>query len=247
MHQEKIIWIVGATGGIGRELTRRLASGGHRLVLSARSEAALLELAAEFQATAVPFDATDFDATVEAARKASAEGLHAVVHLPGSILLRPEHLTSENDFDEVISQNLKSAFSVVRAATKIMYKDGGRIVLVSTAAATTGMKNHGAIAAAKAGVEGLVRSAAASYAARGICVNAVAPGMVETPLSESILSNAQSRAVSEALHPLGRIGQPSDVAAAIEWLAVGHADWVTGAVIPVDGGLANVRSVNPTS
>ena len=187
MHQEKIIWIVGATGGIGRELTRRLASGGHRLVLSARSEAPLLALADAHHATAIPFDATDFNATMDAAWKAAEAGLHAVVHLPG------------------------------------------------------------AIAAAKAGVEGLVRSAAASYAARGICVNAVAPGMVETPLSEPILSNAQSRAVSQALHPLGRIGQPSDVAAAIEWLAAGHADWVTGAVIPVDGGLANVRSVNPTS
>jgi NAD(P)-dependent dehydrogenase (short-subunit alcohol dehydrogenase family) len=246
MKHKRIIWIVGATGGIGRELTRRLAEEGHDLVLSARSEGPLAELADMHGARAVPFDATDFDATMDAAGTAASGGLQAVVHLPGSILLRPEHLTSEKDFDEVISRNLKSAFSVVRAATKMMYKEGGRIVLVSTAAASTGMKNHGAIAAAKAGVEGLVRSAAASYSARRICINAVAPGMVETPLSEPILSNAQSRAVSEALHPLGRIGQPADVAAAITWLAVGHADWVTGAVIPVDGGLANVRSVNQT-
>lgn len=240
MKTEKTIWIVGATGGIGRELTRRLAQSGHRLVLSARSPGPLSELAESVGAEPVPFDATDFDATMEAAREASRNGLYAVVHLPGSILLRPEHLTSEKDFDEVISRNLKTAFSVVRAATKVMYKEGGRIVLVSTAAASIGMKNHGAIAAAKAGVEGLVRSAAASYASRGICVNAVAPGMVETPLSEPILSNAQSREISEALHPLGRVGQPSDVAAAIEWLVAEDAGWVTGAIIPVDGGLANV-------
>lgn len=240
MKHSKTIWIVGATGGIGRCLTHRLSESGHNLVLSARSVGPLTELATTYGAEAIPLNAGDFDATMGAAREAAQNGLHAVVHLPGSILLRPEHLTAEKDFDEVISQNLKTAFSMVRASSKVMYKNGGRIVLVSTAAASIGMKNHGAIAAAKAGVEGLVRSAAASYASRGISVNAVAPGMVETPLSEPILSNEQSRSVSEAMHPLGRIGQPADVAAAIEWLLGDDSGWVTGAVIPVDGGLANV-------
>ncbi|PIQ60579.1 MAG: short-chain dehydrogenase [Bacteroidetes bacterium CG12_big_fil_rev_8_21_14_0_65_60_17] len=240
MQHEKTIWITGATGGIGRELTHRLANAGHRLVLSARTADPLTDLATTYGATALPLNASDFKWTMDLAREASREGLHAVVHLPGSILLRPEHLTSEADFDAVISQNLKTAFSVVRAASKVMYKTGGRIVLVSTAAASIGMKNHGAIAAAKAGIEGLMRSAAASYASRGICVNAVAPGMVETPLSEPILSNKQNREFSEAMHPLGRVGQPSDVVSAIAWLLQDDAGWVTGAVIPVDGGLATV-------
>ncbi len=240
MKHLKTIWIVGATGGIGRELTRRLSDSGYHLVLSARSAGPLSELAATYDASAIQLNASDFDATMDAAQEASRDGLHAVVHLPGSIHLRPEHLTKESDFDAVLSQNLKTAFSLVRAASKVMYKDGGRIVLVSTAAASIGMKNHGAIAAAKAGVEGLVRSAAASYAARGICVNAVAPGMVDTPLSAPILASPENRKVTESMHPLGRVGLPADVAAAIEWLIGADGGWVTGAVIPVDGGLANV-------
>jgi len=237
-----ITWIIGATGGIGTHLAGVLAHRGHTLILSARSTEALNSLASTTGGAARPVDATDFETTFALAQSIVAEfgRLDTVVHLPGSILLKPEHLTTEAEFDQTLDTNLKSAFSVVRAATKAMYATGGSIVLVSTAAASVGMKNHGAIAAAKAGVEGLTRSAAATYANRGIRVNAVAPGMVETPLSARILSNPTSREYSKSLHALGRIGQPADVSSAIEFLIGDDASWMTGAVMPVDGGLSAV-------
>ena len=123
-----------------------------------------------------------------------------------------------------------------------MAKTGGSVVLVSSAAARIGLANHEAIAAAKAGVIGLVLSAAASYAGRGIRFNAVAPGLVETPMTSKLTANEKMREGSTALHALGRIGQPADVARAIEWLLDPANDWVTGQVLGVDGGLGSVRS-----
>ena len=115
------------------------------------------------------------------------------------------------------------------------------MVLVSSVAARLGLTNHEAIAAAKAGVSGLVLAAAASYAARGIRVNAVAPGLVRTPLTARLTQNEATLKASVAMHPLGRIGEPADIASAIEWLLNPAQGWVTGQVLSVDGGMGAVR------
>jgi NAD(P)-dependent dehydrogenase (short-subunit alcohol dehydrogenase family) len=120
-------------------------------------------------------------------------------------------------------------------------KKGGSVVLMSTAAAHVGLPNHEAIAAAKAGVEGLARSAAATYASRGLRFNVVAPGLVETPLSERITSSEAGRKASLAMHPLGRLGEPGEVAGVVSWLLGAESSWVTGQVFVVDGGLSAVR------
>lgn len=112
---------------------------------------------------------------------------------------------------------------------------------IGSRVAQTGLNNHEAIASAKAGILGLTR-AAATYAKRNVRVNAVAPGLVDTPMSEHILSTEAGRKQSEALHALGRIGQPDDITSAICWLANPANDWVTGQVLGVNGGLGTLKA-----
>jgi NAD(P)-dependent dehydrogenase (short-subunit alcohol dehydrogenase family) len=115
------------------------------------------------------------------------------------------------------------------------------VVLVSSAAARVGLANHEAIAAAKAGIMGLVLSAAATYARQKIRFNAVAPGLVRTPLAAGLVSSELAEKASIGMHPLGRLGEPGDVARAIVWLLDPAQSWVTAQVIGVDGGLADVK------
>ncbi len=171
--------------------------------------------------------------------------LDGVVNCAGSVLIKPAHLTTDAEFDETLALNLKTAFHVLRAAARIMMRqqDGGSIVLCSSVAARRGLINHEAIAAAKAGVEGLALAGAASYARYSVRVNCVAPGLTRTGLTAALTENAAVAKASAALHPLGRIGEPAEVASAICWLLDGaRSAWVTGQVIRVDGGLANVQA-----
>ncbi|NBO93955.1 MAG: SDR family oxidoreductase, partial [Planctomycetia bacterium] len=116
-------------------------------------------------------------------------------------------------------------------------------VLCSSAAARIGLPNHEAVAAAKAGIIGLTLSAAATYAPKNVRVNAVAPGLVRTPLTSRITGSEPALKASLSMHPLGRIGEPSDVASAIEWLLSPTQTWVTGQVIGIDGGLADLKGM----
>ena len=238
---EKACLVIGAAGGIGTELTQLLDADGWRLVLTGRRMESLQPLADRCtSATAVTLDATDFDA-VDAVFKAHP-GLTGAVNLAGSIILKPAHGTSAADFDETINQNLRTAFALVRGAGKAMRSGGGSVVLMSTCAAAAGLPNHEAISAAKAGVEGLVRSAAATYASAGLRFNAVAPGLVDTPLASRITSNEAALKASVAMHPLGRIGGAAEIARAIAFLLDPGQSWITGQVLGVDGGLGRVRT-----
>jgi NAD(P)-dependent dehydrogenase (short-subunit alcohol dehydrogenase family) len=130
----------------------------------------------------------------------------------------------------------------VRAAGRLLKTDGGSVVLVSSAAARIGLANHEAIAAAKAGLEGLARSAAATYARQRIRFNVVAPGLVRTPLTQGLVASELAEKASLAMHPLGRLGEPGDVARAIAWLLDPAQSWITAQVLGVDGGLADVKA-----
>lgn len=188
-------------------------------------------------------DLTDFEAVCFNLSRAREElgGLTGIVNCAGSMLLKPAHTTSRQEFDATIAANLTTAFAAVHCAKPVFMHDGGSVVLVSSAAAILGMGNHEAIAAAKAGVEGLARAAAATYASSGIRFNVVAPGLVETPLSQPITKASAARKISENLHPMGRLGAPDDIARAICWLLDPEQAWVTGQVIGVDGGLGRVQ------
>jgi len=236
--------VFGATGGIGESLCRRLASRGARLMITGRNGAKLQVLADELHARAYPLDATRFeevDACVEKVLQLHGR-LDGVANCIGSLLLKPAHSTSEAEWLATVATNLTTAFAVLRAATKAMLNTGGSIVLVSSAAARIGLANHEAIAAAKAGVIGLTLSAAATYGPRGIRVNCVAPGLVRTPMTARLTANEASLKGSTAMHALGRIGEPQDVATAIEWLLSPEQSWITGQVLGIDGGLGSVRS-----
>lgn len=235
--------VFGASGGIGSALCRHLAGQGARLVMAGRNAEKLQALADELHGFACPVDATRFeevDACVEKAIQLNTR-LDGIACCIGSLLLKSAHATSAAEWNHTIATNLTSAFAVVRAGARSMMNTGGSIVLVSSAAARVGLANHEAIAAAKAGVIGLVLSAAASYAARGIRINAVAPGLVVTPMTERLTANEASRKASMAMHALGRLGEPGDVARAIAWLLSPEQSWITGQVLGIDGGLSTLR------
>jgi 3-oxoacyl-[acyl-carrier protein] reductase len=225
------IAIIGASGGIGTALARRLHAAGAALLLLSRTPEKLTALAAELQAETAALDSLD-----------NALGsINGVVNCAGSILLKPAHLTTDDEWRQTIDTNLTTAFQTVRAGARAMMATGGSIVLCATAAARTGFANHEAIAAAKGGVIGLTLSAAATYAPRNIRVNCVAPGLVDTPLAARITANPAALQASSAMHALGRIGSPEDVASGIFWLLNPENSWVTGQVIGIDGGLGTIR------
>jgi len=234
--------VLGATGGIGSELCRRLGKGGANPVLAARDEGRLQDLAEELGVPYHAIDATD-GAAVDSlfARVKEEHGpIAGAANCVGAFLLKPAHLTSDAEFARQISLNLTTAFNTVRAAARHM-PEGGSVVLLSSVAARVGLANHEAVAAAKAGVSGLALSAAASYVGRGLRFNVVSPGLVQTPMTENVTRSETARQASLDLHPLGRLGEPEDIAAAIAYLLGPESGWMTGQIIGVDGGLSTLR------
>ncbi len=238
--------ILGGAGGIGAATARILVASGARVMLAGRSADALAAVATALgpNAATCVTDATDaaaVDAAVEATKTAFGR-LDGVANCVGSIVLKPAHLTKPDEFDAVLRVNLVTAFNAVRSGARAMSgSGGGAIVLVSSAAARIGLANHEAIAAAKAGIEGLARSASATYAAKQIRVNVVAPGLVRTPLAARITGTPTAEQASLALHPLGRLGEGDDVARAIAFLLDPANAWTTGQVLGVDGGLGHLK------
>ena len=158
--------ILGGSGDIGSSVAKALREDGNQLLIASRPSRRLEEIAEKLDCPAVELDASCPNEVLACLERASAEfgQVDGVVNCVGSILLKPAHLTTEQEWSDTIATNLTSAFATVRAAAKTMLKRGGSVVLVSSAAADVGLPNHEAIAAAKAGVVGLARSAAASYA-----------------------------------------------------------------------------------
>jgi len=238
--------IFGGGGGVGAALAKRLTGTGWHVTVAGRVKERLERVASETGAAVAVVDATDADAVEALMRDVrQAQGrLDGVANCVGSLILKPAHQTSVEEFESTIRTNLGSAFAVVRGAARTMLVDGsngGSVVLVSTAAALGGFANHEAIAAAKAGVVGLMQAAAATYAPRNLRFNAVAPGLTRTPLAARLTENPASLKASEAMHALGRVGEPDHIASAIAWLLDPANDWTTGQVIAVDGGLSTLR------
>jgi 3-oxoacyl-[acyl-carrier protein] reductase len=222
--------VIAASSGIGQATVSLLKQAGHTVWTTARDTSKIIP--------DTLLDATDFQAVEDVFKQAG--DLDGVVNCSGSLFLKSAHLTSKEQYQAVMDASLTTAFATVRAAGKVMNK-GGSVVLISSAAAMEGLSNHEAIAAAKAGILGLTLSAAATYAGQNLRVNAVAPGLTETPMTAALTGNETSRKVSEAMHALGRLGKPEDIARAIVFLLDPANSWITGQVLAVDGGLSRVR------
>jgi 3-oxoacyl-[acyl-carrier protein] reductase len=237
------IAILGSTGTIGSALAKQLVAGGRRVLLVGRDRDKLAALSAELNQPFAAIDLTASRSLEEALLEQSERcgGYDGLVNCIGSLLLKPAHSTSDEEFRHVVETNLFTAFATVRAGAKLLRKRGGSIVLFASAAAEIGIANHEAIAAAKGGVIGLARSAAATYASHNIRINVISPGLVRTQLTRRIWENPTSAAASTDLHALGRLGEPEQVASLAEWLLDSRNDWITGQVIGLDGGLSRLQ------
>lgn len=237
--ENKLAFIGGINGGIGTALASDLKSQGWQVLGYSRS-GDTVEGAEKVWSS----DATNAEAMENLIASFLDEygAPTAYFHCIGSIFLKPVHLTKPQEFEEIVQKNLFSAFHALRLLADPMSKNGGgSLTFASTVAARAGLPNHEAIAAAKGGLEGLVRGAASTYAPKKVRVNAVASGLVETPGAKGILSNDMAKKASAAMHPLGRIGNPAEIASLMAWLASDNADWVTGQIWNIDGGMGHLR------
>jgi 3-oxoacyl-[acyl-carrier protein] reductase len=226
--------IVGAGSGIGLSLAQMLHEKGNHLWVITRNPEALQHLSG-FSFVEPGF--MDDSWTAEGL----PDTLHGLVYCPGTINLKPIRGLKPADFRTDFEVNVVGAVKVIQAAYKALKAAGSAsVVLFSTVAVAQGMPFHASVAASKGAVEGLARSLAAELAP-AVRVNVVAPSLTNTPLASRLLSSDEKSEASAKRHPLQRIGQASDIAAAAEFLLGDQSGWITGQVLGVDGGLSSLR------
>lgn len=239
--------IFGATGAIGSNLSELLTQQKKQVVIAGRNEEKARSLAERLHQDYHLVDLSTSASVQEAVKQIHEKygDFENVVNCIGSLFLKPLEMTTDEEWKEVLTCNLTYAFYILKAVCPYLARQQkGSVVLLASAAAQIGLVNHETIGAAKSGLIGLMRSAAASYAPLHVRINVVAPGLVQTPLSSQITSNPSSLKTSVSMHPLGRIGKPEDIAHAIAWLLDEHSSWITGQVINVDGGLSSLKLKN---
>lgn len=241
---DKVALVTGAAGGVGRAMVARLAAEGWQVIAAGRDAGRLRE-AFGTQHIQVVGDCSTASGARQILAAATAQQLvpTALAHCVGNIRLGALHRMSEADFSDCLNANLVSAFHTLAAFVGGLREARcpGAAVLVSSAAARVGTPNHEAVSAAKAGLEGLVRGAAATYAANGIRINAVAPGIMETPASAAVIASPVARDAAARQYPLAGIGSADELAGLMSWLLSDAAARVTGQVWSLDGGFSSIR------
>ena len=241
----KVAFVTGASRGIGRAIALRLAADGAKVALNFASNSAKAEaVKAEIEtsggvAMLVQGDVAKFEVVTELIKKVVDEWGRLDILINNAGITRDNLLLkmNEDDFDRVISTNLKGVFNCTKAVTKLMMKQrGGRIVNMSSVVGLKGNISQTNYAAAKAGIIGFTKSAARELASRGVTVNAVAPGFINTDMTAALSEKVKEVMLQEI--PAGRMGTPEDVANAVAFLVSNEAAYITGQVLSVDGGMA---------
>lgn len=241
---DKIIWVIGATGGIGSIVSKNIIEEGGKVIAFSKNLEKLNVLQKELGDSFIPFvgdakNSTDLQNAAEFI-DANYGKLDSVIHAVGSIILRSIPALSEEQFKDSLELNLISPFLTIKASLPLFLKQkSGSYVFTSSVAASTGLTNHEAVSAAKGGLESMVRSASMTYAKKGIRFNSVALGLIDTPLASFLTKSEASLNASMSLHPMNRIGKPEDVVSGILYLASDDSSWVTGTVLPIDGGMSS--------
>jgi 3-oxoacyl-[acyl-carrier protein] reductase len=235
--------VTGATGGLGGAIARTLHGLGASVALSGTRVEALEALAAEFgeRTVTVPCNLSDKD-SVEALVPAAEEKLGGLDILVNNAGVTRDNLfmrLKDEDWDNVIAVNLTAAFRLSRAAVKsMMRRRYGRIIAIGSVVGVTGNPGQGNYAASKAGLIGMSKALAAEVASRNITVNVVAPGFIESPMTQSLTEKQREAILADV--PMGRLGLGEDVAAAVAYLASNEAAYVTGQTLHVNGGMAMI-------
>ena len=231
--------IAGSTGTLGTAIVNEL-SNNNELFLIGRDQDKLKEQASSVNAS---YQVIDLKNTVEPREFAKIVDteieIKGLINCIGSILIKPLHGTSIEEFNDVLTTNLFSSYFLLASFARRM--KNGSAIFFSSIAGSKGLSNHEVISAAKGGIEGFARSAAATYAKDNLRVNVIAPSIMDSNMSQKILSSDTAREVSKNMHPISKIGNSDDILPVVKWLLSTDAQWVTGQTIHVDGGLSTVK------
>ena len=241
--EKPVALVTGASQGIGRGIALTLARAGHQVALAARSEAKLAEVKAEIEAAGGVAESFVLDVASEESIKTGAKAVLArfgAVH----VLVNNAGITRDGlvlrmklaDFDDVLRSNLTGAFLLTQALLQPMMKGRwGRIINITSVVGEAGAAGQANYAASKAGLIGLTKSLAREFASRGITVNAIAPGFIETPMTHVLTEDQKASILAQI--PLARYGQIDDIASAVLFLASDAAGYITGHTLDVNGGM----------
>ncbi len=239
----KTALVTGATGGLGGAIARALHASGAAVAVSGTRRDALEQIAGELaeRSHIVPCNLADKDEVETLVTRAEAAMGKLDILVANAGITRDSLLVQmrDQDWDEVINVNLTATFRLARAATRgMMRRRFGRIIGITSVVGTTGNPGQGNYAAAKAGMIGLIKSLAQEYATRGVTANCVAPGFIQTPMTDKL--NAKQRETILTRVPVGRLGAPTEIAAAVVYFASEEAAYVTGQTLHVNGGMAMI-------
>lgn len=233
--QQKNILVVGGSSGIGLALVKQLHRQNANIFVIARS------VSSEWPAD-INYLLADVTGNMDAVESFLPNQLHGLVYSVGSITLKPFTRLTPDDFLNDYQLNVLGAVRIIQQALRpLKSAAGSSIVLISSVAAKTGMPYHASISAAKGAVESMAISLAAEFATQHLRVNVIAPSLTDTPLAQNLLNTPEKREASAKRHPLGNIGRPEDISQLIAFLLSDDSSWMTGQVIGLDGGLANLK------